>query len=87
IQDNSGLINVQLHYTDDGQRLRSVSQSDPDGERTLVSYQYDDHQFLVAVTGADGSVTRRFTRDEETGLMDMHINAAGLQSHYRWAQF
>ncbi|HHN8391435.1 TPA: RHS repeat-associated core domain-containing protein [Morganella morganii] len=87
IQDNSGLINVQLHYTDDGQRLRSVSQSDPDGERTLVSYQYDDHQCLVAVTGADGSVTRRFARDEETGLMNMHINAAGLQSHYRWAQF
>lgn len=87
IQDNSGLINVQLHYTDDGQRLLSVSQSDPDDERTLVSYQYDEHQFLVAVMGADGKITRRFARDDDTGLMNMHVNAAGLQSHYRWAQF
>ncbi len=87
IQDNSGLINVQLHYTDDGQRLLSVSQSDSDSERTLVNYQYDEHQFLVAVTGTDGSVTRRFSRDDDTGLMNMHINAAGLQSHYRWVQF
>ncbi|MEG0281086.1 MAG: RHS repeat-associated core domain-containing protein [Morganella sp. (in: enterobacteria)] len=87
LQDDSGLINVQLHYTDDGQRLLSVSQQDPDSERTLVSYQYDEHQFLVAVTGADGKVTRRFSRDNDTGLMNMHVNAAGLQSHYRWVQF
>ncbi|MBA5806704.1 RHS repeat protein [Morganella morganii] len=87
IQDNSGLINVQLHYTDNGQRLLSVSQSDSDSERTLVSYQYDEHQFLVAVMDADGKITRRFARDDDTGLMNMHVNAAGLQSHYRWAQF
>ncbi|UWS32697.1 RHS repeat-associated core domain-containing protein [Erwinia pyrifoliae] len=65
-------------------RLSAVLLHTPDGECTLVSYDYDDEGQLVTVRNRAGEVTRRFSwRD---GLMASHEDANGLLNEYLWQE-
>jgi len=65
-------------------RLSAVLLHTPDGDVTLVSYDYDQQGQLIGVTNRAGEITRRFGWHD--GLMVSHQDAAGLLNEYRWQE-
>ncbi|WP_127956682.1 RHS repeat-associated core domain-containing protein [Serratia microhaemolytica] len=86
IIDNSGSLNVSLHYhPQHPQRLQRVEQHNDEGNRrTLVEYHYNAAAELVQVQDADGHVQRRFAYHPEHHLLTEHQTASGLTARYRW---
>ncbi|WP_235470230.1 DUF6531 domain-containing protein, partial [Franconibacter pulveris] len=88
IHDAPCAIDVTLHYEDARFPQRVTSAAHFDGDKTwpLVTYRYDVHGQLAAVTDATGIATREY-RYNDAGLMIWHRLPGGLESEYRWEKF
>lgn len=84
ISSDNEALDVQLEYDAQTGRLHAVFQI-ADGERhLLVSYRYNDQAQLIAVTDADGIVTRQFGWDRASDMLAWHSFSTGLKVHYQW---
>ncbi|MBF5006797.1 RHS repeat-associated core domain-containing protein [Diaphorobacter caeni] len=88
IADNTGRL-VALDYEGFSQRVRQIRlATGAPGETpgVLVSYDYTDRGQLAQIRNRQGEVVRHFAY-EESGLLCMHADAAGLECHYEWQAF
>ncbi|WP_297196389.1 RHS repeat-associated core domain-containing protein [uncultured Pluralibacter sp.] len=83
ISGDNEALDVALEYGRAG-RLAAVYQICGGERRRLVSYGYNEQDQLVAVTDADGIVTREFGWDRASDMLARHGYATGLTVHYQW---
>ncbi|EMO7190246.1 TPA: EndoU domain-containing protein [Pluralibacter gergoviae] len=81
--DNEAL-DVALEYESTFGRLAAVWQICGGERRPLVAYRYNEQGQLIAVTDADGIVTREFGWDLASDMLAWHGYATGLKVHYQW---
>ncbi|APG20394.1 type IV secretion protein Rhs [Kosakonia radicincitans] len=84
ISGDNEALDVELEYDALSGRLCAVYQAYDGARHLLVSYRFNEQGQLIAVTDADGIVTRQFGWDQASEMMAWHAYATGLKVQYQW---